>query len=76
MLDMGLLEETKRIMNMNLGQTARMAIGYKELIPYINGEISYDEAVNKLKMETRRYAKRQLTWFRRDNKIHWINIDR
>lgn len=76
MLDMSLLEETKRIMNMNLGQTARMAIGYKELIPYINGEISYDEAVNKLKMETRRYAKRQLTWFRRDNKIHWINIDR
>lgn len=76
MLEMGLLEESKRIMDMNLGQTARMAIGYKELIPYIKGEISYDEAVNKLKMETRRYAKRQLTWFRRDSKINWINIDR
>lgn len=53
-----------------------MAIGYKELIPYINGEVSYDDAINRLKMETRRYAKRQLTWFRRDNKINWLYIDK
>ena len=76
MIDSGLLNETRRIMQMNLGKTAKMAIGYKELIPYINGEVSYDDAINRLKMETRRYAKRQLTWFRRDNKINWLYIDK
>lgn len=76
MLKGGLLEETRKIMDLNLGKTAKMAIGYKELIPYFEGDISLDAAVEKLKMETRRYAKRQLTWFRRDEKISWIDIDK
>lgn len=76
MLQSGLLEETKKIMSLNLGKTAKMAIGYKELIPYIEGRATLDEALEKLKMETRRYAKRQLTWFRRDEKISWIGIDK
>lgn len=75
MLEKGLIEETKKIMGMNLSKTAKMAIGYKELIPYIEGHITLEEAVEKLKMETRRYAKRQLTWFRRDEKISWFDID-
>lgn len=76
MLECGLLEETEKIMALNLGKTARMAIGYKELIPYFEGSATLEEAVEKLKMETRRYAKRQLTWFRRDGKISWIDIDK
>lgn len=75
MLDDGLLEETEKIIGMNLGKTAKMAIGYKEIIPYLHGEVPLEFALEKLKMETRRYAKRQLTWFRRDKKINWINID-
>ncbi|MCQ4023141.1 MULTISPECIES: tRNA (adenosine(37)-N6)-dimethylallyltransferase MiaA [unclassified Ruminococcus] len=76
MLESGLLDETKRIMALNLGKTAKMAIGYKELIPYLEGSMTLDDAIEKLKMETRRYAKRQLTWFRRDEKINWIDIDK
>lgn len=49
------------------------AIGYKELLPYYNGECTFDEALQKIKMETRRYAKRQLTWFRNVAGITWIN---
>jgi Cd2+/Zn2+-exporting ATPase len=55
--------------------TAKQAIGYKELKPYLDGVSDLESAVEKLKMETRRYAKRQLTWFRRNEKINWFNID-
>jgi tRNA dimethylallyltransferase len=48
------------------------AIGYKELISALRGERSLDEAVEEIKLRSRQYAKRQLTWFRRDQKIHWI----
>ena len=48
---------------------------YKELKPYLFGESSLEECVEKLKQETRKYAKRQLTWFRRDKRIHWIKAD-
>ena len=58
-----------------MSNTAEKAIGYKELIPYFNGESTLDECVEVLKMNTRRYAKRQLTWFRRDQEINWIYID-
>lgn len=75
MLQSGLIEETQRIIELNLGKTAKMAIGYKELIPYLEGKVTLEKAAEKLKMETRRYAKRQLTWFRRDEKINWLDID-
>lgn len=75
MLDEGLLEETKSFFGSEVSATAAQAIGYKELKPYIDGLISLDEAVEKLKMESRRYAKRQLTWFRRNPDIHWLDID-
>lgn len=73
MLENGLLDEAKN--NLNKGKTARQAIGHKEFIPYFNGEISLEEAVENLKRETRRYAKRQLTWFRRNENINWIYAD-
>lgn len=75
MIGQGLLEEAQRVLNCECGMTAQKAIGYKELVPYFNGECTLEQATEKLKMETRRYAKRQLTWFMRDKEIHWINID-
>ena len=75
MLKDGLLEEAEKVLNSDLSNTAEKAIGYKELIPYFKGESTLDECVEVLKMNTRRYAKRQLTWFRRDQEINWIYID-
>ena len=75
MLGQGLLEEAKAVLNAPLSHTSVMAIGYKELAPYLREEATLEECVEKLKRETRRYAKRQLTWFRRDKAIHWLYAD-
>ncbi len=75
MLEAGLLEEAKAFYDNPLGRTAKQAIGYKELNPYFAGEKTLDECVDNLKMQTRRYAKRQLTWFRRDERINFVFID-
>ncbi len=76
MMEQGLLEETEKVLNKPLGATSVMAIGYKELAPYFKGEKSLEQCVEHLKQETRRYAKRQLTWFGRDKEIHWILTDK
>lgn len=75
MIQEGLIEEAKQFFALKLGSTAKQAIGYKELMPYLDGLISLEAAADKLKMETRRYAKRQLTWFRRNDSIKWLLID-
>ncbi len=75
MVASGLIEEAKATLNLNKGGGALQAIGHKELYPYINGEISLDEAVENLKRSTRRYAKRQITWFGKNPQIHWIYMD-
>ncbi|WP_444640701.1 tRNA (adenosine(37)-N6)-dimethylallyltransferase MiaA [Caproiciproducens sp. R1] len=75
MMQDGLLAEAEEILNRPGAQTAMQAIGYKELLPYFRSECSLDEAVESVKRESRRYAKRQLTWFRRDENIHWIMVD-
>lgn len=75
MLENGLLEEVKASFDSSVGRTARQAIGHKELYPYFEGEKTLDECVDNLKMQTRRYAKRQLTWFRRDERIKFLYID-
>ena len=75
MLREGLLDEVKEFDCQTAGKTAVQAIGCKELLPYLRGEQTLGEAVEKLKMETRRFAKRQLTWFRRNDKIIWIYAD-
>ena len=76
MLQNGLLDEARQMYNSNSGATAVQAIGHKEFFPYFKGEISLEEAVESLKRETRRYAKRQLTWFRRNQSVNWIFADR
>ena len=75
MLEEGLIEETENFFESEVSSTAAQAIGYKELKPYIDSLVTLEEAVEKLKMESRRYAKRQLTWFRRNTDIHWLDID-
>lgn len=75
MLKDGLLEEAQSFFSSDASLTAKQAIGYKELKPYFDKEISLADAVENLKRETRRYAKRQLTWFRKTKDINWIYID-
>lgn len=77
MIEKGLIEEVKVVMELNLpaDSTAMQGIGYKELIPYLRNEMSLDECIEILKRNTRRFAKRQLTWFRRDERIQWFEVD-
>lgn len=75
MLENGLLDEAKEFYDTSSETTACQAIGYKELAPYFKGELSLEECVEKLKQETRHYAKRQLTWFRKNENINWIYPD-
>lgn len=74
MMENGMLQECEQIYrNERLG-TVFQAIGYKELIPYFEGRDNMDVCVDRIKQNTRRYAKRQLTWFRRDDRICWVNL--
>lgn len=77
MLEKGLIDEVKSILEMgyNKDLISLKAIGYKEIIMYLENKISLEEAIELIKKASRNYAKRQLTWFRRDNRIKWINID-
>lgn len=77
MLNMGLVDEVKKIYDTyNEFPTAMQGLGYKEVVAYLNEEYAYEEMVEKLKMETRRYAKRQLTWFRRYKDMVWLDKER
>ncbi len=72
MIEEGLLDEVKsQLPNRHLN--ALNTVGYKEFFKYLDGEISIEQAITDLKTNTRRYAKRQLTWFKRDNTYTWIN---
>lgn len=73
MLDMGLLDEVKRVNEKGISSTAIQGLGYKEIIEYFNNEITLEEAIEKIKQETRRYAKRQMTWFKKDKSIVWLD---
>lgn len=74
MVENGLVEESYAVWKTNPKQTAANAIGYKELIPYFTGESDLSACIDKLKQETRRYAKRQLTWFRKRTDVVWIKL--
>lgn len=75
MMEMGLESEVKGLMDRGYESFLLMnGLGYKQIAGYIKGWYSLDEAVNLLKRDTRRYAKRQLTWFRRDNRIRWYEV--
>ena len=75
MLENGLLDEAKAAYQKNIGGGAVQAIGHKEFFDYFKGEISLECATENLKRSTRRYAKRQLTWFNKDTRIKWIYKD-
>ena len=74
MAENGLLDEAEHCLE-NGGKTAAQAIGHKELFPYFNGSVSLNEALDKLKKETRRYAKRQITWFKKRENAVWLYAD-
>jgi tRNA dimethylallyltransferase len=74
MIQKGLIEEVAAILKMNPDRTPLQAIGYKELAQYLHGEVPKEEAVRLVKRNTKRYAKRQFTWFRKEKSITWIDI--
>ena len=74
MIEDGLVEEAQRLYTQYGMTNALKAIGYKELIGHFDGQLSFDEAVDLVKRNTRRYAKRQMTWFKRDERIKWADI--
>lgn len=76
MLENGLLNEAKKNYVQSTKSGAFQAIGHKEFYPYFNSEISFEEAVDNLKMQTRRYAKRQITWFKRVEDVNWFYPDK
>lgn len=75
MLEQGLVEEVERLKSMGCkrGQTGMQGIGYKEILDFLEGQCSLEEAVYLIKRDTRHFAKRQLTWFRREQDVIWLN---
>lgn len=78
MFDEGLVKEVKGLMDQGLASalTALQAIGYKEIVSALNGEITLDEARELMKKNTRHLAKRQLSWFHRDPRVNWLDLDK
>ena len=74
MLEMGLMQEIKDLLASGIPEkcTAMQAIGYKEFVAALNGECTVEEAADQVRQSSRRYAKRQLTWLRRNKNIHWL----
>jgi tRNA dimethylallyltransferase len=75
MMASGLLEEVKAV-DAYRDHNALKTVGYRELFPFLDGEISLEEAIEKIKVNSRRYAKRQITWFKRDKEIKWFEPHR
>lgn len=75
MVQNGLIDEAGELWKESGMKTAASAIGFKELIPYFENQMSLEDCIDKIKQETRRYAKRQLTWFRKNKRIKWIILD-
>lgn len=76
MINQGLIEEVIALKKNwgELSATARQALGYKQVLNYLDGVINRENMIEEIKQETRRYAKRQFTWFKRDERIKWFNI--
>lgn len=77
MIDMGLVEEVKKLKDMGYTRdmVSMQGLGYKEILDYLEGSYSLEEAIETLKRDTRHYAKRQLTWFRREKDVVWVDKD-
>ncbi|WP_321970719.1 tRNA (adenosine(37)-N6)-dimethylallyltransferase MiaA [Paratractidigestivibacter sp.] len=78
MMAEGLLDEVRSLMDAGLNResTAGQAIGYKEILDYLDGDCTLDEAVSAIKTRTRRYAKRQISWFKNDGRVRWLDLDK
>lgn len=78
MIANGLVKEIEKLkaMGCHRGQTSMQGLGYKEILDYLDGSCTLDEAVYILKRDTRHFAKRQLTWFRRERDVRWLDLDR
>ena len=78
MVRQGLIEEVRGLMERGYDRSlvSMQGLGYKEIIPYLNGEYTLDEAIYVLKRDTRHFAKRQLTWFRRERDVQWLDKSR
>ncbi len=72
MIKKGLIEEVKSLIKYK-NKNALQTVGYKEIFEYINGKLTLDEAIDKIKRNTRRFAKRQITWFNKDKSINYFN---
>lgn len=77
MMEAGWIDEVKHLLNASFptSSTALQAIGYKEIIAALSGKTNMENAINQIKQATRNYAKRQLTWFRRDDRVRWIKAE-
>ncbi len=77
MLEQGLVDEVKRLkaMGCHRGMVSMQGLGYKEILDYLDGECSLEEAVYRLKRDTRHFAKRQLTWFKRERDVQWVDLE-
>ncbi|MDT3696890.1 MAG: tRNA (adenosine(37)-N6)-dimethylallyltransferase MiaA [Ignavibacterium sp.] len=77
MIETGLIDEVKTVLDMGYSRTlnALNTVGYKEIIKYLDNQITFKRAVELIKRNTRHYAKRQMTWFKADKRIKWFNIN-
>ncbi|MEN8806624.1 MAG: tRNA dimethylallyltransferase, partial [Desulfobacterales bacterium] len=77
MIDAGLLDEVRGLLSRGYGEDLKsmQSLGYRHMVDYLEGRLSWEEAVRTLKRDTRRFAKRQLTWFRADTEIVWSMPD-
>ena len=76
-MENGLVDEVKKLKDMGCHrrQTSMQGLGYKEILDYLDGGCTLEEAVYILKRDTRHFAKRQLTWFRREKDVRWLDLD-
>ncbi len=75
MVEKGLINEVEKLKELgyNSNMQSMKGIGYKEILSYLDGKLSFEEAIDKVKQGSRNYAKRQLTWFRKDSRVEWIH---
>ena len=76
MMEQGLVEEVKKLADMGCtrGMVSMQGLGYKEILDYLDGKCTLEEAVYILKRDTRHFAKRQITWFKRERDVRWLNL--
>lgn len=77
MIEKGLVEEVEKLVEMGYDRStiAMQGLGYKEILAYLKKEMTLDEAIEILKRDTRRYAKRQITWFKKFENVYWLKVD-